>query len=164
MNQTRPSQTLLLKVGLLKPPQNHAFCLQRGKGSKAERLDYVEVLEEGQPSVTFELTVEARPSKHGIGPDFFGPFIQGPTEKRFFYICVGTVAQRTDPNWIGRVKVPLVGIDWSMVDSASKLRTCLYATFQASRPDGSPTLASVMLVDAGWQVLSHRNTSSGRNF
>ena len=155
MNQTGKSWNLNLKIQLANPPLNHAFCLQQGKGAKAERLDYVEFLKKCQPDITFGLAVVAKRAKHGPEPDFFGPFVQGSSGQRFFYICVGTVNQQSDPIWVGRVKVPLVGINWKMIHDASNVNCCLTASYQASRFDGQPVLASIKLLDGGWVVQSN---------
>ena len=132
---------------------NYAFCLQRGKGAKAERLDYVEVLENNVQTVEFELEVTVRKAKNGPEPDYFGPFVQGPFGARFVYLCIGTVVDAGDPTWSGRVKVPLVGLDWPTIDGATALGHTLFARYQASRPDGKPVYASVPLLD-GWTVQS----------
>ena len=147
-------RVLQLKIQLVEPPLKHAFCLQRGKGAKAERLDYIEVLEgDGQP-VEFDLEVTVRKAKNQPDPDFFGAFVQGSAGARFFYICVGNVIDARDPEWSGRVKVPLTGIDWSIVDRATIPGRILFATYQASRPDGQPVYASVQLLGNGWTIQS----------
>ncbi len=148
------NQLLKLIIQLKDPPSNYAFCLQRGKGSKAERLDYIEVLEGAVGPVEFELEVTVRTSKNLPEPDFFGPYAQGTIGVRFFYLCIGKVEDRGDPRWSGRIKVPLVGIDWSMIEQAAKPNHFLFARYQASRPDGQPVYASVQLLDRGWAIES----------
>ena len=69
-----------LKIVVADPPAGHAFCLQRGKGAKAERLDYVEAADDDIP---FDLTVTLRQGKQPDMPDFGGPFVQGPPGGRF---------------------------------------------------------------------------------
>ncbi len=148
------NQLLKLKIQLKDPPNNYAFCLQRGKGSKAERLDYIEVLEGEDRPVEFELEVTVRAAKNLPDPDFFGPYAQGTIGGRFFYLCVGNVVDSGDPEWSGRVKVPLVDIDWSTIDEAAKPNHFLFARYQASRPDGQPVYASVQLLEKGWTIES----------
>ena len=145
-------QKLRLRIRLIEPPTNYAFCLQRGKGSNAERLDYVEVLDGENPTVEFDLEVTVRPAKNRAVPDFFGPFAQGSSGARFLYLCVGNVVQTGDPHWSGRVKVPLTGLDWSTIDAATQPGHFLSGSYQASRPDGRPVLASIHLLDEGWLV------------
>lgn len=144
---------LAIQIELVDPPEGYAFCLQRGKGSRSERLDYVEVLEGDDDPVVFDLDVTVRKAKTGSEPDFFGPFVQGPPSARFFYVCVGECIEGAAPHWSGRVKVPLAGIDWASVESAAAGQACLFARYAASRPDGGPVFASVPLLDDGWVVV-----------
>lgn len=139
-----------IRIELVDPPEGYAFCLQRGKGSRSERLDYVEVFEGDDDPVAFDLEVTVRKAKTGPEPDFFGPFVQGPSGARFFYICVGECVGSAAPPWSGRVKVPLVGIDWASVESAAGSQAGFFARYAASRPDGRPVFASVNLLDDGW--------------
>ena len=145
---------LHLKLQLIEPPIGYAFCLQKGKGAKAERLDYIEVDTEGESEIEFELEVEVRTGRSSPQPDFFGPFVQGNASARFFYVCVGNVVSNGNPHWTGRVKVPLAGIDWPTVEEAVKTDCFLIARYQASRADGQPVYASVKLLDEGWMVHS----------
>ena len=145
-------QKLRFRIRLIEPPTNYAFCLQRGKGSKAERLDYIEVLDDEDRNIEFDLDVTVRPAKNCTKPDFFGPFAQGPSGARFFYLCVGNIVKDGDPRWSGRVKVPLTGLDWSEIDAATQPGHFISGRYQASRPDGRPVLASIQLLDDGWTV------------
>ena len=140
---------LELKIVLAGPPTGYAFCLQRGKGAKAERLDYIEA--DGD-DIAFELTVTLREGKQRDMPDFGGPFVQGPPGARFFYLCVGRYSRIAEPHWTGRVKVPLNAITWPLARQGTSGAGRLEARYAASRPDGVPVLASVKLLDDGWTV------------
>lgn len=137
-----------LRIVLTGPPRGYAFCLQRGKGARSERLDYVEA-EAGD--VAFELNVTVREGRCPDVPDFAGPFVQGRPGGRFVYVCVGRCSTRTEPRWEGRVKVPLASITWSQVRAALG-GGVLEARYAASRPDGRPVYASVELTGDGWAV------------
>ena len=137
---------LSLRIELVDSPPGHAFCLQRGKASKSEQLDYVESVGD---LIAFDLSVTVRKANSGPEPDFFGPFVQGPPGQRFFYLCAGHVVEGDNPRWFGRVKVPLRGIDWAAVQSAAEAAG-LAARYQASRPDGRAALATVGLMGEGW--------------
>lgn len=143
---------LHLKLQLIEPPIGYAFCLQKGRGAKAERLDYIEVDTEGESEIEFALEVEVRAGRSSSEPDFFGPFVQGNASARFFYVCVGNVISDGILHWAGRVKVPLTGIDWPKVNAAGEAECFLVARYQASRTDGQPVYASVNLLDEGWTV------------
>lgn len=147
-------RVLQLKIQLVEPPINYAFCLQRGKGAKSERLDYIEVLQGEDRAVEFDLEVTVRKAKDRPDPDFFGPFAQGRAGARYFYLCVGAVMAAGDPQWSGRVKVPLTGIEWSIIDGATMPDRILFAQYQASTSDGRPVYASVPLLGDGWTIQS----------
>ena len=138
-----------LTIVLADPPGGYAFCLQRGRGGKAERMDYVEAAE---GDISFDLTVALRQGKQPDLPDFGGPFVQGPPGGRFFYLCVGRCSLIAEPHWVGRVKVPLGSITWPLARQATSGGGRLEARYAASRPDGGAVLASVKLLDDGWIV------------
>lgn len=138
-----------LKIVVAGPPTGYAFCLQRGKGAKAERLDYIEAADD---DIAFDLTVTLRQGKQPDMPDFGGPFVQGSPGARFFYLCVGRCSMTAEPHWTGRVKVPLSSITWPLARQATSGAVRLEARYAASRPDGRPVLASVKLLDDGWTV------------
>ena len=144
--------TMQLRVQLVEPPINYAFCLQRGKGAKAERLDYIEVTSQKTEAIEFDLDVTVRKARNSTEPDFFGPFAQGPSGARFFYLCVGKVIETGDPEWIGRVKVPISGLNWQSIKTAQSADCVLIGKYKASKTDGNPVLASVTLLDGGWIV------------
>ena len=103
-NEHMPEE-ISLRVVLVDPPPGFAFCLQRGKGAKSERLDY---LEADGGELNFDLAVAVREGKIKGTPDFAGPFVQGPPGGRFFYLCVGQCAPTVEPHWSGRVKAAFV--------------------------------------------------------
>lgn len=142
------SDELHLTIVLAQPPAGHAFCLQRGKGARSERTDYIEATGD---DISFDLTVTVRQGKIPGAPDFAGPFVQGRPGERFFYLCVGECSKLVEPQWAGRVKVPLSSITWDTVESARAGTGRLRASYAASRPKGGPTLASVSLQGDGWQ-------------
>lgn len=151
---------LRLKIQLVEPPIGYAFCLQKDKGAKAERLDYIEIASEGESEIEFELEVEVRSVRNRPEPDFFGPFVQGNAGARFFYLCVGNIVSDGVPHWAGRVKVPLAGIDWPKVDAAGNADCFLLARYQATSAGGQPVYASVKLLDEGWVVQSNEIADS----
>ena len=140
-------EEISLRVVLVDPPAGFAFCLQRGKGAKSERLDY---LEADGGELNFDLAVAVREGKLKGTPDFAGPFVQGPPGGRFFYLCVGQCAPTVEPHWSGRVKVPLSSITWGDVRQALDGSGVLHARYAASCGNGQPALASVPLLGDGW--------------
>lgn len=142
---------LRLKIVLAEPPEGFAFCLQRGKGAKSERLDYVQATGD---DISFDLAVTVRQGKIKGMPDFAGPFVQGRPGERFFYLCVGRCSELVEPQWSGRVKVPLSSITWMQVEDATATDRPLCARYVAAKPGGRPALASIALIDDGWTTAS----------
>lgn len=138
---------LHLTIVLAEPPEGFAFCLQRGKGAKSERLDYIQAAGE---DISFDLTVTVRQGKIKGMPDFAGPFVQGHPGERFFYLCVGQCSELVEPQWSGRVKVPLSSITWKHIEEAGAEDRPLCARYAASKPGGGPALASIQLQGDGW--------------
>ena len=140
---------VLLQISLINPPSGYVFCLQKGKGNDAKRLDYVRSIGD---DLAFELEVDVREEKVQGSANFLGPFAQGSVKARFFYIVVGSCNGAGEPTWSGRVKVPLSSIDWVTVEASSgkKLEAC----YEATGPKGTPALATIHLID-GWQITPH---------
>lgn len=141
------AETVRLQIVLKAPPAGYAFCLQRGKGGRAERLDHVEA---DGGDLVFELAVAAREGSSAGLADFGGPFVQGRPGGRFFYLCVGESSTLVEPQWSGRVKVPLSSVPWATVRRALAADRPLRASYAATRANGRPALASVPLMGEGW--------------
>ena len=143
--------SLALRIKLVEPPDGFAFCLQRGKGPKSERLDYS--IAEGS-DLAFELDVDVRESNEKGVANFVGPFAQGTPDARFFYICAGEYAEPDEPRWLGRVKIHLSSITWAAVEAvAGDPNRILEASYAATGPKGGPSLASVPLLNDGWKAV-----------
>ena len=142
------TRKLLLQISLINPPSRYAFCIQKGKGNDAKRLGY---LRSNGNDLAFELEVDVREGKVQGSANFLGPFAQGSVKARFFYIVVGSCNELREPEWFGRVKVPLSSISWVTVEASAgkKLEAC----YEATGPKGTPALATVHLID-GWRITS----------
>ena len=138
------TRILTLRIVLVQPPGGIDFGLQKGKGSLYE-------IDQKQRSSTdndlsFELTVRVEESERKE-PNFLGPYVQGSPGVRFVYINIGTYAGQEDTPWSRRLKVPLQGITWKMVD-AGVLETRVPGTAR----DGGPTCATVKPFE-GWRPV-----------
>jgi hypothetical protein len=139
---------LPMRIRLIDPPLGHAFCLQRGKGSSATKLEYQVAADN---DLAFELDMEAREGKISGSSNFTGPYSQGTPTARFFYLCVGRAVDGKQPDWSGRVKVPLSAIPWRQVEAVlGKPDLLLEASYEATNKKGTPALATVPLLDGGW--------------
>jgi hypothetical protein len=125
---------LTLRIILEQPPAGVDFGLQEGRGS-----DYrtVQVQRSNGGDLAFECAVAVKP-----GPDFGGPFVQGPKGGRFLYIDIGTYAGQKHTPWSRRLKIPLAGLGPEGV-------------FEARVPgagrDGGPTCGTVKPF-SGWKL------------
>jgi uncharacterized protein DUF5990 len=141
---------LRLRIILEKPPAGVDFGLQNGRGS-----NYVTIQtqrSEGK-DLSLEFNVRVKGGGKNSAPNFLGPLVQGPTGERFVYIDIGTYAGQTETCWSRRLKIPLRGITWDMidlvsVDSGSLLETRVPGTGK----DGSPSCATVKPFP-GWKVV-----------
>jgi len=133
---------LTLRIVVLQPPAGIDYALQKGKGSNYEPV-------QKQRSTGKDLAFEFQPIIKD-GASLAGPFVQGPPEKRFLYIDIGTYAGQTDTACSRRLKIPLTDITATMIRSGG--------VFQARVPgtgsDGTPTCATVKTFE-GWKPAKH---------
>jgi hypothetical protein len=147
-----------LRVIVEKPPAGVDFGLQKGKGSSYETIQKQrsKTNAAGVENIDlyFEFTVEVKARENDPTPAFVGPLIQGPPGERFIYIDIGTYAGQTDTCWSRRLKIPLSGITWGMIDRPSDhSRTILEARVPGTAKNGGPNCGTAKLSD-GWRVAS----------
>ena len=133
---------LTLRIILEKPPAGVYFGLQKGRGS-----DYgtVQTQKSKSTDLHFEFTARLKSGPGDGPPDFLGPFVQGPAGGRFVYIDIGTYAGQVDSCWSRRLKVPLSGITWEMIDGG-----IVETRVPGTGRDGGPNCATVKPFD-GWK-------------
>jgi hypothetical protein len=137
-----------LRIVLEKPPAGVDFGLQKGRG-----VDYetIQIQKFKGRDLDFEFPVRAKDTGKDAGPNFLGPFVQGPTGERFVYIDIGTYAGQTGTCWSRRLKIPLRDITWKMVEAGSVLETRVAGTGK----DGSPSCATPKPF-AGWKLAQSK--------
>ncbi len=140
---------LTFHIALKNPPAQLTYALQKGSGSQYEA---VQVQHSTGSDLHFELIIEIKGDKHTNElPDFKGPFVQGPVLGRFIYLDIGTYAGATG-SWSGRLKIPLAGVTWSLIDEAIvKSGSALQTTVPGTGKNGAPNCATVKPFD-GWKV------------
>ena len=142
---------LPLRIVLEKPPRDVDFGLQKGRGTSYETIQKQRF--EGK-DLTFDFTVRVKRGAKDPAPNFLGPIVQGPPTERFIYIDIGTFAGQTGTCWSRRLKIPLRGITWDMIDRVSADAESLLETrFAGTGKDGSPACATVKPFP-GWKVVS----------
>ena len=137
----REERELNFIIILEKPPADVDYALQEGGGNNYKT---VQTQRSTGRDLQFNFSARVRESKDG-NPNFLGPFVQGPTHERFVYLDIGTYAGQAKTPWSRRLKIPLRGITWDMIEKKKTLKTRVAGTAK----DGSPTCATVKPF-AGW--------------
>ena len=132
-----------LRIVLEKPPAGVDFGLQKGRGNDYETIQIQRF--KGQDLI-FDFTVRAKAPANAkakdASPNFLGPFVQGPTGERFVYIDIGTYAGQTETCWSRRLKIPLRGITWKMIEEVTEGKSLLETRVAGTGKDGSPSCAT----------------------
>ena len=139
---------LRLRIVLVAPPAGVDFGVQDGKGS-----DYTTIQKQRSKGadLSFEFTVTVKDNRDDGLPNILGPLTQGPTTCRFIYIDIGKLAGQSDSCWERRIKVPLSGITWDMIEKASAdSMLLLEALLPGTGKDGGPSCATVKPAE-GWK-------------
>jgi hypothetical protein len=132
-------QKVSLRIIVENPPVR--FAVQRGKD------ELLQATSTTAKQLVFEFSVRARDDRSD-GPNFLGPFAQGPAGGRFVYVNSGTSAGEAGSPWTRRAKVPLGGITWSMIKKGSVIE----ARIEGTARDGGPACATVPLLGGGWKI------------
>lgn len=139
-----------LRIVLVEPPTGVDFGIQEGKGN-----DYktIAVQRSKVGNLTLECTIQAKGNRSDGPPNFVGALSQGPPSGRFLYIDIGKSAGQFDSGWQRRIKIPLEGITWEMIDSVLDTpKRWLQATIPGTGRDGGPNCATVKPLDS-WKVV-----------
>ena len=139
---------IALRIILEKPTAGVDFGLQHGHGNDYETI---QTQRSKGKDLSFEFTVRVKTGKDPA-PNFLGPVVQGPTGERFVYIGIGTYAGQKETCWSRRLKVPLRGITWEMIDGAMAAEQLLETRVPGTGKDGSPSCATVKPLP-GWNVV-----------
>jgi len=141
---------LKLHIILLNPPPGVDFGLQKGSGNNYQT---VEIQRSGSQDMHFRLAITLKGDKQkSPQPDFSGPFVQGPVSERSIYFDIGTLAGQTLSPWTRRLKIPLRGITWEMIDRiVADPKLFLETSVPGTAKDGGPNCATVKPFE-GWVV------------
>jgi hypothetical protein len=138
-----------LRFGIVleSPPAGVDFGLQQGKGTDYQT---VQTQRSQGDDLRFDGTVTAKDNRGDGLPNFLGPLTQGPPGGRFLYIDIGRLAGQGDSGWERRIKVPLGGITWGMIEQVSAdPDLVLEARLPGTGRDGGPSCGTV-LPATGW--------------
>jgi Family of unknown function (DUF5990) len=141
-------KTIQLHITLENPPEGVLFGLQKGKGT---HYDCIQKQISVAQDLHFNLTADVKADVDGA-PDFLGDSIHGIRNGRFIYINIGTSAGQINSCWSRRLKIPLSGITWEMLDKTAENAPCVLETKVNGRgKDGSPSCATVKPF-GGWFI------------
>ncbi len=142
--------TVTLRIIVVSPIAGVAYGVQEGKGTGYK----VSLLQMSRDrDLVFDIQIPVKESESGQ-PNFVGPLAQGPPAGRFVYLNIGESAGQLGGNWDRRLKVPLAGITWSMVEQAVSKMKVMEARLPGKAKDGGPSCATVQPID-GWKIASH---------
>ena len=137
------------RIILESPPSGVDFGLQKGRGAIYETI---QKQRSNGKDLHFEFSAGVRSTQKTPAPDFRGPVVQGPANQRFVYIDIGTYAGQQNTPWSRRLKIPLTGITWQMIDRMlAGPGSVLEARVPGTGRDGGPACASVKSFE-GWQL------------
>ena len=143
---------LSFRILLEGPPPGVDVGLQEGHGN-----DYRTVQTQRSKTSNLTFTFTARAKQNSAGePVFLGSFTQGPAHGRFVYLDIGTYAGQKNTPWSRRLKIPLRGISWAMVQKAAGSSQLLESVVQGTGKDGGPTCGTIKPFN-GWK-LARRNS------
>jgi len=148
--QAKSEIVVPLRIVLVDPPAGVDFGIQEGKGN-----DYktIQVQKSKASDLHFECRITVKNNREDGPPNFAGSIVQGPPMGRFIYIDIGKSAGQIDSCWQRRIKIPLLGITWEMIDTVDdNPKRILQATIPGTGKDGGPSCATVKPID-GWKVV-----------
>jgi len=137
-----------LRVIVERPPGGVDIGVQEGHGNNYKTVQTQRLTKQ---DLRFEFPIRVKEGKSGE-PNFLGAFAQGPATNRFIYLDIGTFAGQTNTQWSRRLKIPLTGITWPMIEQASDASVIIETRVPGTGRDGGPTCGTVKQF-SGW-VLS----------
>jgi len=141
-----------LRIILERPPGGVDIGVQEGHGG-----DYktVQTQRYTKQDLRFVFPIRVKEGKNGQ-PNFLGSFAQGPAHSRFIYLDIGTFAGQTNTPWSRRLKIPLAGITWPMIEKASDT-SVIETRVPGTGRDGGPTCGTVKQF-SGWVLSDEPST------
>lgn len=139
---------ILLRIVLESPTVGVDFGLQKGRGK-----DYktIQVQRANGKNLLFEFNVKFKTSEDA-GLVFLGPFAHGIPAERFVYIDIGTFAGQKDSPWSRRLKIPLSGITFKMIDSLLSDNGLIIETSVAGKGKGGGPNCGTVKPFNGWKL------------
>ncbi len=148
--QSNTEKSISLRIILVAPPSGVDFGIQEGKGSNYKTI---QVQRSKDSDLQFACNVSVKGNRDDGPPNFVGNIVQGPPTGRFIYIDIGKSAGQINSEWQRRIKIPLAGVTWEMIDkTVDAPKRFLSASIPGTGKDGGPSCATVKPID-GWKVV-----------
>lgn len=139
---------IIIRIVLESPVPGVEYGLQKGSGTKYET---VQKQRAGTDDLVFECSLTIKFS--GETAVFLGPYAQGPANKRFVYIDIGTYAGQIESDWNRRLKIPLTGITPEIArQSVSDSKRVIVTFVAGTGKDGGPNCGTVKPFK-GWELI-----------
>ena len=130
------------------PPAGVAWAHQRSKGDLS---DLAPPTRTEPDRLVFEFTLQAQLSPSGE-VRWLGPGVQGPSDKRFFYLNSGTYAGDATSAFGRRAKISLMPLTWTQIQQL-RPGQALEIRFAGTGTDGGPACASIKTFPPGWRAI-----------
>lgn len=152
------TQEITLRIILEQPPAEVAIGLQKGTGRTYETL---QIQKAQANNLIYVCSILLKGDKQtDPTPTLSGPFVQGPKGQKFVYLDIGTCAGQTDSIWSRRLKIPLSGISWDLIEQVAYTpHVVLEARVPGTDQNGEPSCATVKPF-SGWHLASDKDRFS----
>lgn len=101
----------------------------------------------------FEAVLSVKGEGGSRPPVFAAPFCHGPPASRFLYLSWKRQGVHAAP-WAWRIKVPLSGVDWPLVEAANEPGLCIEANVTGRRPHATEPIS--------WRVATCGGSTTAR--
>jgi hypothetical protein len=153
IGSVKPVRAIIVRIVLVSPPVGVDYGIQRGNGSKYETL-FTQRPSNPRAQIVFDVPITVTDTRPDGLPNFTGPLVQGPPAERFVYVDIGKYAGQRNTAWARRMKVPLGGIHWTLIEQAAKTGRAIETRIPGTAKDGSPTAASTAKLQSVWVLVA----------
>jgi hypothetical protein len=149
----KPDRDIVVRIVLVAPPPGIDYGVQRGSGAKYETAS-IQRPTNPRAQVVLDVPLTVKDSRPDGLPNFAGPFAQGPPTERFIYVDIGKYAGQNNTTVARRMKVPLTGITWTLIEQAAKTGRAIETRIPGTSKDGTPAAASTARLQTAWTLVA----------